>query len=119
MIILVDQWQLTAEHIEKVAKLWMKFPENIIASENITAKDNNSLAVKKMGPPVIFPKRLFSQLSELKGEKGAKAILAKYHRWIKAIEIPEAFVDLDTPEQLAEMQAYIPKLLGNGRFSGS
>jgi molybdenum cofactor cytidylyltransferase len=98
MVILVDQWQLTSEHIEKVAKFWIESPENIIATVN-------NLAETQMGPPVIFPKKLFSQLSVLKGEKGAKSILTKYHQWIKTIEIPEAFIDLDTPEQLAVMQA--------------
>jgi molybdenum cofactor cytidylyltransferase len=99
MIILVDQWQLTANHIEKVAKLWMQFPEYIIAA------NHNSLKAKQMAPPVIFPKKFFAQLSELKGNTGAKSILTKYHQWIKTIEIPEAFVDLDTPEQLAAMRS--------------
>jgi len=101
MIILVDQWQLTPEHIERVAKLWLQSPEMIIATSH------NASNAKKIGPPVIFPKRVFSQLIELKGDSGAKSILAKYREWLNIIEIPEAFVDLDTPEQLAVMRASV------------
>jgi len=99
MILLVDQWQLTTTHIEKITEQWLLTPNNIIVAKK------SALATKQIGPPVIFPKTYFAQLMELTGEFGAKSVLKKHQKSIKSIEISAAFIDLDTPEQLAEMEA--------------
>jgi len=99
MIILVDQWRLTTAHVEKITEQWLSAPNNIIAARKSPFKS------EQIGPPVIFPKTYFSQLMKLTGEFGAKPVLKKYQKNIKSIEISAAFVDLDTPKQLAEMEA--------------
>jgi len=99
MILLVDQWQLNIGHIESLKDQWMKIPENIIVASRYYGEN------LRQGPPVIFPKKFFPQLIELTGEQGAKPILIKYHESIKSIEMSDAFIDLDTPEQLTVLQA--------------
>ncbi|WP_072706537.1 nucleotidyltransferase family protein [Donghicola eburneus] len=53
-----------------------------------------------MGHPVIFPKDLFSQLSELAGDDGAKSVVKRNLDRLKAVPLAgrRATLDLDTPE---------------------
>lgn len=57
------------------------------------------------GHPVLFPRRLFSALQDLRGDTGARGIL----RTERVIPIPlpdrHALVDLDTPEDWATWRA--------------
>ena len=99
MILLVDQWQLNVGHIERLIELWRKTPENIIVASRCYSEK------LKQGPPVIFPKKYFTQLTQLTGELGAKPILTKHSKSIQRIEMSDAFIDLDTPEQLTMLQA--------------
>ena len=99
MIVLVDQWQLNVDHIESLIEQRRKMPENIIVASSCCREKS------KQGPPVIFPKKFFSQLIELTGEQGAKPILIKHPKSIQHIEMSDAFIDLDTPEQLTVLQA--------------
>ncbi|MFB0515119.1 MAG: NTP transferase domain-containing protein [Candidatus Neomarinimicrobiota bacterium] len=55
---------------------------------------------KRQGNPVLFPARLFPELLELEGERGAKSLLRKYAA--DAVPVPvqsdEVLMDCDTPE---------------------
>lgn len=102
MIILVDQWQLTHTLINSLVDKWIVSPKSIILTEKVVNTDTQNN--KKFGPPTIFPKSLFSQLTKLTGEQGAKSILIKNQELIISINMEKAFIDLDTPEQLAMMQ---------------
>ena len=51
-----------------------------------------------LGPPVIFPKDYFSELSQLTGYKGAKVLLKQYSQKVIGLTMPEAALDVDTPE---------------------
>lgn len=94
MLLLVDQWQLNVEHCHKVLKLWQNHPDNIIsAAQMINGKSVTA-------PPVIFPAYCFEQLKTLNQGNGAKSIIKKYQNQLISLIMPEAFVDLDTPEQL-------------------
>ena len=53
-----------------------------------------------MGHPVVFPKNLFPELSELTGDDGAKSVIKRNFGRLKTVvlEGQKATLDLDTPE---------------------
>ncbi|WDE00360.1 nucleotidyltransferase family protein [Thalassomonas actiniarum] len=106
MILLVDQWQLASAELQLLQQSWQKHPEAIVlagASAGTDAK--GSEAEVKKGPPVIFPKCYFPELLALTGEQGAKPVLQKYHHRLNVLDLPRAFIDLDTPQQLQQLLA--------------
>lgn len=98
MLLLVDQWQLREEHLSKLVKQWRMYPSNIHCVE--TLEEN----VKVIGPPVIFPSQYFASLKQLKKGDGAKKIINQFKDGVITHYMPEAFIDLDTPEQLYTMK---------------
>jgi len=106
MILLVDQWQLTSDDLQLLRQSWLGHPETIVlAGETGQGTTGNIGSKVKKGPPVIFPRRYFAGLTKLTGEKGAKPLLEQYHQQLEVLELPRAFIDLDTPEQLAKLLA--------------
>ena len=94
VILLVDQWQLSAEQIINLVQQWQKQPEKIYAAHH----DGH------LSPPVIFPRTYFTQLMTLSGDSGAKKVLKENKEQVIRITMPSAFIDLDTPEQLQALQ---------------
>jgi molybdenum cofactor cytidylyltransferase len=87
----VDQWRLQTTDIETLIHAWQQFPKKIHICH-----DQN----KNMGPPVIFPKSYFKELSELSGQNGAKNIVDNHIDNCNTIKLISAFDDLDTQQQL-------------------
>ena len=100
MLILVDQWQLSAQHYQDIYQHWQGNPQNIISA----AQSIKGLNVTS--PPVIFPAYCFSQLKELNQGSGAKPVIKKHQNQLLCLLMPAAFVDLDTPEQLQILKNY-------------
>lgn len=93
LIFLVDQWQLTADILNHFINQWLQQPQLIhIASDD-----------KSTSPPVIFPRAFFEELIALKGDAGAKKVIKNNKQKVCLVEMPSAFADLDTPEQLKEL----------------
>jgi molybdenum cofactor cytidylyltransferase len=56
-----------------------------------------------VGVPAIFPRPFFSELMQLRGDQGARAILERNAYRLVRVPMPNAAVDLDTPEDLAAL----------------
>ncbi|MGV6807279.1 MAG: nucleotidyltransferase family protein [bacterium] len=75
----------------------------------VTAFNCNGLASaaafgepSRIGAPAIFPKVYFDELMQLSGDQGARKLLRNRPAdQINAVPIPNAAVDIDTPEDLA------------------
>lgn len=93
LLLLVDQWLLTADDLKQLISAWQQSPNDIWLSKNV--------AKTASGPPVIFPSHCFSALENISGEQGAKPVIRDNIKIVKSIEMENAFTDLDTPEQLA------------------
>ena len=94
VILLVDQWQLSSTDIIDLIQQWQKSPDCIyIANQD-----------KSIGPPVIFPRHYFNELTSLTGDDGAKSVIRNNIANVKKIHMPHAFIDLDTPDQLAALR---------------
>jgi molybdenum cofactor cytidylyltransferase len=100
MLLLVDQWLLDINKLKLILKQWRDTPQNIISASKVI-NDKEIL-----GPPVIFPRYCFSQLSQLSTGNGAKMVINKHKNKLSTVNMQSAFVDLDTPEQLLALQNY-------------
>ena len=90
LLLLCDQPLLDATSLEQLITGWQQQAESIVASEY----DHS------IGVPAIFPKNYFAQLAALKGDRGAKQILMAMRDQVLTLSIPEAAMDIDTPEEL-------------------
>ncbi len=93
LVFLVDQWQLTTSNLTSLITQWQQQPKHI----HIACSDNN------VSPPVIFPRVFFKELMALNGDDGARQVIKNNKAQVKSIEMPSAFFDLDTPEQLNDL----------------
>lgn len=93
LILLGDQIGVTAEDLRRLIDAW-KANEGAIAA---------SVYDGRMGVPAIFPHVYFPELAELRGDTGARAILERNRDRLTRVTMPSAAIDLDTPEQLAEL----------------
>lgn len=98
MILLCDQYLLTDHDIEQLVKCWKKNPNKLIAAQYFDRKLNSVT----IGAPAIFPKSYFLELAQLE-KKGAKAILQNNSSELILIQINNAAIDLDTPEDLEKL----------------
>ncbi|WP_205500813.1 nucleotidyltransferase family protein [Rufibacter psychrotolerans] len=57
-----------------------------------------------LGAPVLFTKELFPELQQLKGQEGAKKLLARYSEKVAEIPFPKGAIDIDTPSDYAALQ---------------
>jgi molybdenum cofactor cytidylyltransferase len=56
------------------------------------------------GPPVILPASMFAAMSALRGDQGARALLAQRSSGeLPEVEMPNAVYDLDLPVQLPDL----------------
>lgn len=111
VLLLVDQWQLKNADMTKLIDCYYQHPDKIIVSDwhqydrelETLGEDSGKVGHNNFGPPVIFPARFFTNLSEHSGVQGAKAIISKHLNDVVFCKISNAEADLDTPEQLAAL----------------
>ncbi len=105
MIVLVDQWQLTANDLMHHRDHWQSHKDAIVVAQDKISAESK----EKIGPPVIFPNNYFTELTQLIGKQGAKSILDTYQNALLKIPLASAFIDIDTPEQLITMNKMLIK----------
>jgi molybdenum cofactor cytidylyltransferase len=92
MLILADQPLVTKRHLEELRAIWVRSPDEIVASS----------FSETVGPPVIFPRRYFSSLGELEGDRGARDVLV-FANPVRTIKLDEASADVDRPEDIGRL----------------
>jgi CTP:molybdopterin cytidylyltransferase MocA len=98
---LVDQHRLESADLRALHAAWLKS-----GGEKACASSDHDVT----GPPVIFPRRCFAELLKLKGDKGARDVLAKLPESdLRRLSVPNAFHDLDRPIGLAALHDNSPK----------
>ena len=93
MLVLADQACVTAEDLRRLAGAWRRQPLCVAAARYGAT----------VGVPAIFPQHLFSELSELKGDTGARSLLKRHTDRLVKVPMPSAAFDLDTPDDLLEL----------------
>ncbi len=64
---------------------------------------------KIAGTPVLFEKKYFNRLIELKGDAGAKSILQAHKTDIATVEFSLGAIDIDTPEDYEKLSGKTKK----------
>jgi molybdenum cofactor cytidylyltransferase len=90
MLLLADQAAVSADDLRRLASTWRKQREYIAAA----------LYAGTVGAPVIFPRSAFRELTELRGDIGARSLLRRNAHRLVRVPMPSAAVDVDTPEDL-------------------
>lgn len=95
MLLLADQAAVSADDLKRLAGNWRRQPQYIAAA----------LYAGTLGAPAIFPRAMFRQLTELRGDAGARALLRRNPDRVVRVAMPSAAIDLDTPEDLLALEA--------------
>ena len=56
-----------------------------------------------LGVPAVFSRTLFEQLSNLSGDAGARLVIKRSGDKVAAVDMPEAAVDWDCPEDMSAL----------------
>lgn len=92
-VLLGDQPLITAAHFAEMRTLLVNGNASVVVAEY-----NGTLGV-----PAIFKRHLFSHLASLNPEAGAKTLLLDSGLKVAPYKLPEAAVDIDTPEDFTAL----------------
>jgi molybdenum cofactor cytidylyltransferase len=95
MLVLADQAAVTAEDLRRLVSAWKRQPEYAAAA----------LYGGVVGVPAIFPRSRFSELTELRGDSGARKLLQRNPDRLVRVPMESAALDIDTPEDLLAIDA--------------
>lgn len=90
LILLGDQVAVSPDDLKRLVSAW-NGESTVIAAAQYE---------QQTGVPAIFPAFCFSELAALRGDQGAKAVLHRYRDRVVRVAMPNAAVDLDTPDDL-------------------
>jgi molybdenum cofactor cytidylyltransferase len=94
LLVLGDQVAVTASDLKRLVSAW-NGQDSVIAT---------SVYSGQLGVPAIFPHWCFGELMQLRGDQGAKAIINRYASRLAHVPMPNAALDVDTPEDVAVAQ---------------
>ena len=92
LILFCDQPFITMTHLRELIGAWNRDQSKIIASRYS----------KTFGVPAIIPRKYFTAMMKLTGDKGAKSIILENREHVESVELPEAAFDIDTQSDLIE-----------------
>lgn len=94
MLLLGDQVAVTASDLKRLVSAW-NGQETALAA---------SVYSGQLGVPAIFPRWCFTELLQLRGDQGAKAVINRHASRLVHVPMPNAALDLDTLEDVATAQ---------------
>lgn len=92
-ILLADQPLVTANHLKEMRRRLYSQEAPIVAAQYSGT----------LGVPALFRRELFATLASLPPDAGARHVLRDAGFRVTAFPLPEAAVDIDTPEDLAAL----------------
>ena len=98
LLTLADQPAVSADDLRRLAGTWRKQPQYVAAA----------LYSGTTGVPAIFPRSMFPELAQLRGDQGARAILRRNSDRLVRVPMASAAIDVDTPEDLLAIEAPQP-----------
>jgi molybdenum cofactor cytidylyltransferase len=97
VFMLCDQPFASSQIINEIVKAYTSTGKPIVASQYREA----------LGVPALFSRPLFSELTALSGDQGAKKVIAQHIHEVFGIAFPGGAIDIDTPKDYEQ-------LLGSG-----
>lgn len=100
MLLLCDQPLLTPDHLLALHDAFQAAPQRPAAAAH----------GEVVGAPAVFPAADFAALLALRGDRGARGVLAARatSHGVTAVPMAEAAVDVDTPADLAHLRKHFP-----------
>jgi len=92
LLMLCDQPHVGGEELRELIAAWRAAPESIVAAGYAGSH----------GVPAVFPARFRRQLTELRGDRGARALIDAADKVI-VVDMPAAAIDIDTPEDVRKL----------------
>jgi molybdenum cofactor cytidylyltransferase len=99
LVTLADQVAVTAFDLRRLVSAWRRQPDWMIAASY----------AGHTGVPAIFPGWSFSDLASLRGDAGARLVLSRYAERCLRLPMPNASIDIDTPEDLLTLETDVTK----------
>lgn len=96
LLLLADQVGVTGDDLKRLLSAW-KGQDGVLAA---------SLYSGTIGVPAIFPRWCFPELMALRGDHGARNLLLRHADRLVRVPMPNAALDLDTPEQLEALRRF-------------
>lgn len=93
LVMLCDQPLITVEHLNSIINKFTVSDKPIV-----TSRYNNI-----NGVPAIFSSEIFDDLLKIEGDKGARNLIERFTDLVETIDIPDAEFDIDTPEDLHQL----------------
>ena len=97
LVMLCDQWRLEGNDLTRLISAW---------STDISRSSVASWYERKTfvyGPPALFTRNSFHELSNLSGSRGAKAVIGRQLEKVQFVEMKNAAYDLDKPKDLEQL----------------
>lgn len=94
LLLVCDQVALTAQFLREMRRAHAEGQRPIMASRY----------AGRAGVPAIFSSRYYSELQRAEGDRGARDVLQRYAADVELIDFVDGEKDLDTPEELRELQ---------------
>ena len=95
LVTLADQAAVTTFDLQRLASAWRRQPDWLIAA----SYEGHT------GVPAVFPSWCFGDFAALRGDAGARSILARHSDRCMRIPMPNAAVDIDRPEDLLTLES--------------
>lgn len=90
ILMAADQPDVTGDSVQRLLHAYRRLDSGPVA-----AHFNDVL-----GTPALFSRQYFAELLQLEGQEGARSLLVRHRERVRAIELPEAARDLDTPKDV-------------------
>jgi molybdenum cofactor cytidylyltransferase len=99
LLLLGDQAAILAADLKRIANTWRRQPDYIVAAQYAGT----------VGTPAIFPRASFSSLLQLRGDRGARALLRGNLHRVVPVAMAAAALDIDSPEDLRALRGKIAR----------
>lgn len=101
LVLLADQPLLTARVLDQVLGEARSDPERIVAATYGGAR----------GHPVYFPRSLFAEVQAIRGDEGARSVLARHTDSVARVAVEPTYIglDVDEPSAYARLVADWPR----------
>ncbi|MBS1802056.1 MAG: nucleotidyltransferase family protein [Acidobacteria bacterium] len=95
LLLLCDQPAVTPDHLRRMLTAFQRDPVTAVAS----------VYAGRRGIPALFPRNAFPDLLGLRGDHGARGLLADPERAVIEVPLENGELDIDRPEDLAHLRA--------------
>lgn len=104
LLLLADQVAVTADDLRRLHASWKRHPVLIAAA----------LYRGAPGLPAIFPRWAFTDLLSLRGDRDPRTVLKRNIDRVVRVPMSNAGIDLDTPDDLLQLEAALSRSDGDG-----